>query len=944
MKGITVFLLGLIISAQAFSQSMNLRGVVRERSENRQLASVTVTVSDTISKFSRSVVSSPDGSFVIRELTPGIFRVVVTSVGFNQYDTVINLTRSLNLGNIYLQHTSKELEEVVIRATPPGVRQKVDTIEYSASSYKVNPDADAQDMVKKMPGITVEDGVVKAGGEDIRKVTIDGREFFGDDASAALKNLPADVIDKIQVYDRQSDQAQFSGVSDGNEVKALNIVTKANMRNGQYGRVYGGYGTDDRYSAGGNMTFMNENRRISIVGMSNNVNQQNFAEEDLLGVTESGGGRGGRGGRGGNSGNFMTWQAPGISKTNSIGINYSDKPSKKLTISGSYFFNNRDNETENVIDRQLFRNGEASSFYNQVSTSNMENTNHRANMRIEYNIDSANSLIITPSFSIQKNQSLRTLTGATSFPKGVFQSQTNNITRRLSDGFNLNNGILYRHAFAKRGRTFSIGLNTSYNERDSDTYLDAFTQGEFEDDSTRQFTDQYNTGLQLSSNISYVEPIGKKGQLQFSYNPSVNKSSSDRQTFQMNDVSGKYSERDDSLSTVFDNTYTTHRGGINYRIGDRDRNFSIGVNYQQSDLHTTYEFPEKFEIKRRFTNVLPDLNFHTKLSARSTIRFNYRTSVDPPSVNELQQVINNNNPLFLSTGNANLDQSFSQRLWFRYNYTQSNKGISFFANLSVQKVDDYVSNVSFIATQDSVLTPSVTLYKGAQLTKPMNLDGYWNARSFFSIGFPMKWIKSTINFNGGYSFSRSPGMINYVSNFSKNNNYRLGATLASNISEYVDFSLSYSANITSVRNTVQPQLNNDYLTQNAGLAANLLTKSGWVLQNDINYNSYNALTDDFNQRFWLWNMGVGKKFLKDQKGELKLTVFDLLKQNKSIGRTVTDTYIEDFQTRVLQQYFMLTFSYKLRNFGSGKSRSSNDDARPYMQRTAERSQQRGNFN
>ncbi len=940
MKGFTLLILGFFIILQGSAQSINLRGMIREAGENRGLASATITLTDTMAKTSRSAVSSTSGSFEFRELQAGIYRLSVSSVGFNKFDTILQLTRNSFLRSIILNHTSSELEEVVIKATTPGVKQKADTLEYSASNYKVNPDADAQDMVRKMPGITVEDGVVKSGGEDVKKVTIDGREFFGDDANAALKNLPAEMIDKIQVYDRQSDQAQFSGVEDANTVKALNIVTKADMRNGQYGRVYAGYGTDNHYSIGGNMTILNKNRRISIVGMTNNINQQNFAEEDLLGVTAQGGGRGGRGG-----GNFMTWQAPGINKTNALGINYNDKLSEKLTISGSYFFNNRNSETENLIDRQIFTSSESNRFYNQVSRSTTENTNHRANMRIEYDIDSNNSLIITPSFSLQKNQSLSSVEGVNYFPKTVVQSQTQNITTRTSSGFNANTGLLFRHRFAKRGRNFSIGINAGYNERNNDRYLDALTSSSNENDSTRQFTDQYNNGLSLSTNLSYVEPIGKKGQLQFNYNPSKSFNTSDKQAFRMNDFTGKYSDRDDSLSTVFDNTYTTHRAGVNYRIGDRDKNFSVGVNYQQSDLSTTYDFPEKFNIHRNFTNLLPEMNFHAKLSPKSTLRMNYRTSVDAPSVYELNQVINNDNPLFLSTGNASLDQSYSHRLWARYNFTQSNKNLSFFANVSAEKASNYIGNASFIASQDSMLTPSVTLYKGSQLTKPINLDGFWNARSFFSLGFPLKFIKSTMNFNGGYSFSKIPGMINNESNFTRNNNVRMGATIASNISEFVDFNLSYSANISKVRNSLQPRLNNDYFTQSAGFSSNLLTKNGWVLQNDMNLQTYKGLTDGFYQQYFLWNMGVAKKFLKGQKGELKLTVFDLLKQNKSIGRSVTETYIEDYQTKVLQQYFMLTFSYKLRNFGKGKAQPEQEPGPSgRSNRSFQRGQRPGNFN
>jgi hypothetical protein len=293
----------------------------------------------------------------------------------------------------------------------------------------------------------------------------------------------------------------------------------------------------------------------------------------------------------------------------------------------------------------------------------------------------------------------------------------------------------------------------------------------------------------------------------------------------------------------------------------------------------------------------------------------YRSNTSAPSINNLQNVINNNNPLRLSTGNPDLDQQYSHNLIFRYTYTNTAKGLSLLGNVFYQKTNDYIANASYIASQDSALSSTVTLYKGSELMKPVNLDGYWSLRSFVTFGMPLKFIKSSLNWNAGYSYANLPGLINGASNLSKSQTYNAGAVLASNISEYVDFTLSYTANFNQVKNSIQPELNNNYFSQVAGVRVNLLTKDGWLFQNDLNNQAYHGLTDGYNQNFWLWNVAVGKKFLKNNRGELKLSVFDLLKQNQSISRNVQETYIEDVQTQVLRQYFMLTFTYNLRNFG-----------------------------
>jgi hypothetical protein len=866
---------------------------------------------------------------------------------------------SRELGVIALSRQAKILQQVTIQATTPPVRQKTDTVEYSASSFKVNPDANAEDMVKKMPGFTVDRGTVTAQGEQVRKVTIDGREFFGDDATAALRNLPAQVIDKIQVFDRLSDQAQFTGFDDGNSTKSINIVTRADMRNGQFGRLFGGYGTDERYAAGGNVSFFKGNRRISLVGLSNNINQQNFSTQDLLGVTSSqnrgGGNRGGPGGRGGqagrggggprgsggfggnNSDNFLVGQQTGISKTNSFGINFSDLWNKKIEIAGSYFYNNNNNTNNEVTSREYFGNPDSVQFDTENSFSSSRNNNHRANLRIEYKIDSNNTLIITPGINFQNNKSVNSFEALSFFNTNNSVnriSESVNKTNSVSKGFNVNNNILYRHAFSKRGRSISLSLNTGLNDRNRQNYVDAintyYKGGIISDsDTLQQYSDQATNGYQLSANLAYTEPIGKRGQLQLNYNPSYSKNEADQQTFQFNDVQGKYSLFDTSLSNKYENDYTTQRAGITYRVGDRDNMFSIGSSYQYARLEGSQVFPASSIISKTFSNLLPEMMWRKKISAKSNLRIFYRSNTNEPSITQLQNVPNNNNPLRVSVGNPDLQQQYTHRLVTRYIYTNSAKSQSIFANLFIEKTDKYIGDLIYFSNADSVLTKSVTLRRGSQLSKPINIDGYWSLRSFFTYGMPLKFIKTTLNWNASFSWSNVPGMVKLIdmpalAHTSTNTyNYNAGVVFASNISEYVDFNMSYSANFNVVKSSLQADLNSNFFNHSAGFQLNLLSKKGWLFQNDISNQYYKGLSAGFNQNFWLWNMSAGKKFLKEQKGEIKLSVFDLLKQNRSISRTTSVAYVEDVRNEVLQQYFMLTFSYRLRNFGAAARQRNN---------------------
>ncbi len=944
----------ILLFSGLYAQTLKIQGTVTDQQNKSPLQGATVRLkSATDSGFSRSLLSDSTGSFLFSALPADSFILSVSFVGFNPVTRNIRLDSSdVTLSISITASSSQELATVIITSRPPVATQKGDTLQISADQFKVNPDASGEDLVKKVPGITIENGQVKAQGENVQKVTIDGRELFGDDATAALRNLPAEIIDKIQIFDRLSDQAQFTGFDDGNTNKSINIVTKANMRNGQFGRVFAGYGTDDHYAAGGNATILKDNRRISLVGNFNNTNQQNFSQQDLLGVTSNsqrGGGGGNRGGGGrpqgggnrgsgggggfsgnfGNSSNFLVGQQNGINKTNAFGINYSDLWGKKITTTGSYFFNHTNNNT-NEIARTQYITGKADdiSDVSDTTLAGSRNTNHRVNLRIEYKIDSSNQLIITPNLSFQDNNSDRNVSSLTHFfPEGSSSMNINqNITNSTRSGNNLNNNILYRHSFAKRGRTFSINLNTSYNKRDGETYVQTYSQymdnfGAAEDTSSNRFANQTSNGMQLSTNLAYTEPIGTKSQLQINYNPSYSTSQSNQQTYALDPTENKYSVFLNNFSNDFETRTKAQNAGISYRLGDRDRQISFGVNYQHTNLNSERLLPIVAKVNKSFDNLLPNAMIRYKLSPKSSIRLFYRANVNQPSVTQLQDVLDPTNAPVYTLGNPDLNQQYMHTVSGRYTFTDPTRGLLLVGNVFYQTAQDYIANASF-NSRDTVINGE-KISGAYRLSKPVNLDGYRSLRSFLTFAVPLKFIKSNLNLNGGVTFSKLPGIINGLQNETDNTIYTAGAVIASNVSQYVDFTVSYSANFNNVKNQLQPASNDHYFQHVAGVQLNLLSKSGWFFQNDLNNQYYSGLSAGFNQDYWLWNMSAGKKILKDQKGELKLSVFDLLKQNRSITREVTSEYIQDVQNQVLQQYFMLTFTYNLRNFGTAAARAAN---------------------
>ena len=921
-KIVTLFLL---LAFAAGIKAQTVSGTLHDATDQSTITNATLQLLQSDSSVtSFKTVSDKNGIFTFKNVNAGKYILSVTSIGYSNFRKGISVSgQSTQLGNINITKSAEVLTEVVVNSAPT-VRQKNDTTEFSASQFKVNPDATGEDLIKKLPGVTVDKkGAVTAQGESVKKVTVDGRDFFGDDATATLRNLPSTIIDKIQVFDKLSDQAQLTGFDDGNTTKSINIVTKKDMRQGNFGRVFAGYGTDDRYSAGGNVSFFNNNRRISVIGLLNNVNQQNFSTQDMLGVQGSSN-RGGGGQRGGGGNNLTVGQQSGIARTNAIGVNYSDAWGKKIDVSGSYFFNNSKTSNNQTINKQNFITNDTTLFYDENSISGNTNYNNRINFRLDYKIDSNNSVLFSSGLNFQKNDAVNFVSGQNYYKDQTKVSATEYDINSNNQGYSLNNNILFRHSFSKKGRSISLNVGNSISNRNGDNQLnsDNIYYNTQKQDSTNQLSNNKTKSNQYNFNLVYTEPIGKKGQLQLNYNPSFQTNSADQETYNFVNSTSKYSQFDSSLSNVFDNTYNTQRTGITFRRGDRSNMIAAGVSYQNSELKSNQLFPQINYINNSYNNILGNVMGRIKLSAKSNLRVFYRGSVNPPSINQLQNVINTSNPLFYTVGNPDLKEQYSNNLVARYNYTNTGKGTSFFANAFFSTINNYVGNSTYTErVKDSILTSTITLHKGSQISKPVNLDGYISARSFFTLGMPLKFIKSNINFNGGISYSKLPGLVDGKSSISNNLNYNIGSVLSSNISEYVDFNLSYSANINDVKNNLQTA-NQNYVTQSIGLTANLLTKKGSFFQNDISNEISSGLSAGYNQNYLLWNMAVGQKFLKGQKGELKLSVFDLLKQNKSISRDVTESYVQDTRNQVLQQYFMLTFTYKLQTFGKGKANTN----------------------
>lgn len=531
----------LVLMAQSLS------GTVTDKTTKEGLISATVQL---VASDGKSSYTSTDlnGNFQFKKLQPGTYTLQVTYVGYKSYKAKQTLSEGQEKRvKIEMSEDAQLLGEVSVQGRATRAEQQGDSLLYNAEAFQVMMGSSAEDLLAKMPGIVVEGGTIQAQGEQVQKVLVDGKEFFDGDVNLAIKNLPSDVIASIEVFDKKSEQAEFTGFDDGEEIKTINIVTKSGFRQGTFGEVSGGYGTDDRYKVNGNLNFFNDDRRISVLGMSNNVNQQNFSQEDLAGVMSagnSGRGRGGRGGGGGgqpgapgggNASNFMVGTLGGVTSANGFGLNYVDQWGEKWKMTGSYFFNQSDNLTQQQTDREYFESVLPGMTYSEYQENSMKNWNHRFNMKLDYQMTERTSLQFRPTLSFQNNDSYGLLQGQ-NLVNGTTDSETETTSMGKSNAYNIGADLMLRHRFLKEGRTLSLMLSGKMSNTDSDTYTDYLNMlyglelSQVTDDYS-QWKQTMNRQYTLRSNLSYTEKLTDNLQLQLGYKMSYTDSENDKKTY-----------------------------------------------------------------------------------------------------------------------------------------------------------------------------------------------------------------------------------------------------------------------------------------------------------------------------------------------------------------------------------------------------------------------------
>lgn len=879
----------------------------------------------------RGTVTGADGRFEIaRPFIPEV-KLEITFLGYKTITKIHSMREPVELGELILLEDTKVLGEVLVKGVSVVGEQKGDTTSFNANAFKTQTNAQAEDLIRKMPGITMQGGQIQAQGEQVQKILVDGREFFGSDPNIALRNLPADAIDRVEVLDQRSDQSRLTGFDDGSYTKTINIILRSDRKNGSFGRTYAGYGNDDRYAAGGSVNFFKGDQRISVLGLFNNINQQNFSSQDLAGLTanaSAGAGRGGMmggmggggfgGGQwgGGGNNNFLVGNSGGIVTTNAMGLNYSDKWGKKVNVTGSYFFNNTANSLRQITNRETVVNANLRQFYEENLINTVKNSNHRANARIEADLNEKNSIVLTPSLSFQDNSTFSDRDALTRNSLGDSLSALRSISNAATKAVNLSNNLTYRYKFDKKGRTLSTEVFTAWSNRDQDSDLLAASR-EFRRnlvDTATQETYSLNEGFNYRVNLTFTEQLSKNAIGTFGYQVGNNATAADQKTFQIDEE--RKALLDTALSNEFDNKFITQRLRSGYAYNKDAWSVNVNMDYQNARLDNEAFFPVPGTFNRSFNNFLPsaNLNYRNRKTGFSW-RMRYRTSTNEPSVSELQNVVNNQNPLNLRVGNPDLGQSYNHNIFANISKINLEKSRTLFLFVTHSVTSDFIGNSTFLTTRDTLINNEILLRSGGQLSRPVNLDGNIRSSFFLTYGAPLKKLKTQFNINTRVSFNRTPGLINGVSNLNDNTTLSQGLTFNSNISQNVDFSISTTGSYNIVNSSLQQNLNNNFYQQESNMRLYFSSKNGkFFMGNNVAHSLYSGLSEGFNQNFWLWNMEGGFRFAKNNKAELKAVLFDVLNQNNSISRTISDVAVTDVFTNVLTRYGMITFTYILGNF------------------------------
>lgn len=921
MKNLFVITFFTLAAYEAAAQKFSITGTVADSARSPLPSSAVMLLSAKDSTLINFAVTDVRGAFEIKNVSLGDYLLKITFVGYSPFEKKISVSGNLsviNVGLIKMEAQNLQLGEVVIRGEKAPVTVKRDTIEFNAGSFKTKANANVEDLLKKMPGMEVDtDGTVRAQGTEVQRVMVDGREFFGRDPKLATRNLPADAVEKVQVFDKKSDQAVFTGVDDGVKEKTINLELKEDKRNGAFGNVMAGYGSNDRFQGKASINRFGKGQQLSFLGMGNNINEQGFSFGDFMNFT--GGSQqmmGGGGGRmsiqiDGNNSNGVPLnfggRQNGIMTNYAGGVNFNKDLSKKTQLTSSYFYNRIDQNINQLTNRINYLK-DSSYFYNENSAQVNTNDNHRATLVVDHKIDSANSIKFSNNIAYSDSKQQSTSQSKTTTTDNFLQNESNRFNTSGQKNFNLNSSLLFRHRFAKKGRSFSTNLTAVINQSDGEGSLQSnneFFGPKPEKQNVIQRNTQTNANQTYGATLTYTEPLGGRKYLEASYAFRTNRNEVNREVY--NEAAGVRTLNTE-LSNQFNSDYLYSRPSLSFRMNRQKYNLTTGVSYQNTQLNGNL-ISSNTTINRTFENILPMARFNYDFSTFKHLRFDYETSMQEPTVQQLQPVINNTDQLNLTSGNPQLRPAYAHNL--SANFTSFNPG----------KFVNVFGFLTAIYTTNAIVNSQTVLPGFVRLTKPVNVADNLIITGNFNVGFPVKKLNSRFSIGPTGTYLSAINVLNDVS--SRTWQQTMGGTVRYNYTLKEILIIDLSANLSRQQNTFENvQQNQAFINRTYTSEVNVTFLKNYQFNNSFNYYSYNSETTSFSQTIPIWNISFSRFLLKNNVGELKIGVNNLLDQSLSVNQTATANYLQQTTSNNLGRYFMVSFTYainkQLNPMGAGR--------------------------
>ena len=909
-----LMLLMILFSPMAFAQQsgVNVTGSVVEQGSDTPIEQATVrllNVKD--SAMVRGVVSARNGSFTLKNVKKGSYLLHITFIGYDPLYQPLQITgkkNPVNVGKLELSDGAIELGEAVVIGKAPEVTVRNDTVEYNADSYKVTEGSVLEDLLKKMPGVEVDsEGKITVNGKEVKKVMVDGKEFFSDDPKVASKNLPAKMIDKLQVLDKKSDMAQMTGFDDGEEETVINLTVKPGMKQGWFGNAYGGYGSKDRYEGNAMVNRFVNNDQITFMGGANNTNNMGFSDLASTMFSGMGGGGGRRGGFGAGS---------GITSSGNAGLNFSKefKPDK-LTLGGNTRYSHSDNDARSKSDRQNILPGDSSSYDNSEAMSRTKSDNFGVDFRLEWKPDTMTQLIFRPSFSFSHsmNDNFSDATTLDNERDTVNTNKSSNYSE--SNGYNLNASIDFSRKLNNKGRVFSAtlsgGNSDSYSDGMNRSDIVYFNQTDALKNSIIDQRSRYdNKGFNYRAYVSWVEPIGHNNFIQATYSISQRKQEALKNVYNQ-DADGIYNVLDSAYSQSYRNNFISQRASLSFKSQRAKFNYTIGLN-----LDPSYSSSENFvgdttlsKITRKVVNLSPMAQFNYMFDKRTNLRIMYNGRTSQPSMTQLQPVADISDPTNITIGNPDLNPRYTNNVFIRFQQFTPEK----------QRAFMIMANGSYIIN-DIVSYTSYNQETGVKTTTYKNVNGNYSGNVRMMLNTPLKNKKFSINSMTMASFANSNGYINEE----KNTNRNLILSERGGIdfrSSYLDLGVNGNIRYNATSNSLQKENNQNTFNYGAGGYTTIYLPLNFKIESDVNWSTNSGYGDGFKQNEVLWNASASKSFLKNNQGTLRFKIYDILQQRSNISRSITASYIQDSEYNTLGSYFMVHLIYRFSIFKGGASAS-----------------------